>query len=185
MRALAQRMGTQRDYEVLISGSQSLQPPPGALEVDVKTFQVATLPRLSPPSFPPLCPKPPLTCQLRRLLEDTECDMIRAVQRRISGELTLVASEHARQEMGLPTGTREGWGAWEAMAEHKIQQCVCFVLFFSPGVWTELWRRAPLKYTLAPERPQVVEMFIQELIGGAEESGGQVSKESYHVMGPV
>lgn len=44
MRALAQRMGTQRDYEVLISGSQSLQPPPGALEVDVKTFQVATLP---------------------------------------------------------------------------------------------------------------------------------------------
>lgn len=43
MRALAKRMGKQRDYEVLILDSHSLQPPSGALEVDVKTFQVATL----------------------------------------------------------------------------------------------------------------------------------------------
>lgn len=112
--------------------------------------------------------------QLRRLLEDTECDMIRAVQRRVGGELTLVASEQARQEMGLPTGTREGWGTREVKGECKIHQSV----FFSPGVWTELWRKASQKYTLAPERPQLVETFIQELMGGSEESGGQVSKKS-------
>lgn len=45
-------------------------------------------------------------------------------------------------------------------------------------MWTELWRKASLKYTLAPEQPQVVETFIQELMEGAEESGGQVSKKS-------
>lgn len=43
--------------------------------------------------------------QLLRLLESTECDMIRAVQRRITRELTLVISERARQDTGLPTGT--------------------------------------------------------------------------------
>lgn len=31
--------------------------------------------------------------------------MIRAVQRRINGELALAASEQTRQETGLPTGT--------------------------------------------------------------------------------
>lgn len=45
-------------------------------------------------------------------------------------------------------------------------------------MWTELWRKASLKHTLAPERPQVVETFIQELMEGAEESGGQVSKKN-------
>lgn len=40
MRALAQQMGRERDYEVLISGSQSFLPPPGASEVDVKAWQV-------------------------------------------------------------------------------------------------------------------------------------------------
>ncbi|XP_070834690.1 uncharacterized protein [Chaetodon trifascialis] len=40
MRALAQQMGKERDYEVFISGSQCLLPPPGASEVDVKTWQV-------------------------------------------------------------------------------------------------------------------------------------------------
>lgn len=40
MRALAQHLGTERDYELLLSGSQSLLSPPGASEVDVKTWQV-------------------------------------------------------------------------------------------------------------------------------------------------
>lgn len=40
MKALAQQMGKERDYEVLISGSQALLPPPGASEVDVKAWQV-------------------------------------------------------------------------------------------------------------------------------------------------
>lgn len=40
MRALAQHMGKERDYEVLISCNQPLLPPPGASEVDVKAWQV-------------------------------------------------------------------------------------------------------------------------------------------------
>ncbi|XP_060918900.1 coiled-coil domain-containing protein 162 [Labrus mixtus] len=79
MRALARHMGKEQDYEVLLSGSQSLLPPPGASEVDVKTWQ------------------------LHKLLESTECDMIRAVQRRISRETTLVISERTRHDTRLPT----------------------------------------------------------------------------------
>ncbi|XP_041667952.1 coiled-coil domain-containing protein 162-like [Cheilinus undulatus] len=79
MRALARHMGKERDYEVLVSGSHSLLPPPGASEVDVKTWQV------------------------HKLLESTECEMIRAVQRRISREMTLVLSERTRHDTTLPT----------------------------------------------------------------------------------
>ncbi|XP_073339210.1 uncharacterized protein [Pagrus major] len=117
MRALAQHMGTERDYELLLSGSQSLLSPPGASEVDVKTWQ------------------------LHKLLESCECDMIRATQRRINTELTLVVSERTRQDTGLPT---------------------------------DLWKKAPLKYSLSPERPQIVETFIQQLMEGAEEAEGQL-----------
>nr|XP_046268697.1 uncharacterized protein si:ch73-242m19.1 isoform X2 [Scatophagus argus] len=123
MRALAQQMGKERDYEVLISGSQSLLPPPGASEVDVKAWQ------------------------LHKLLESTECDMIRAVQRRVDKELTLVLSERTRQDTGLPT---------------------------------ELWKKAPLKHSLSPERPQVVEAFVQQLMEGAEEAEGQQLRVSQH-----
>uniref|UniRef100_A0A3B4TWZ3 Uncharacterized protein n=1 Tax=Seriola dumerili TaxID=41447 RepID=A0A3B4TWZ3_SERDU len=119
MRALAQHMGKERGYEVVVSGSQSLLPPPGASEVDVKAWQ------------------------LHRLLESTECDMIKAVQRRINRELTLVLSERTRQDTCLPT---------------------------------ELWKKAPVKYSLSPERPQMVETFIQQLMEGAEEAEGQVGK---------
>ncbi|KAM3594364.1 uncharacterized protein V6R79_006445 [Siganus canaliculatus] len=79
MRALAKHMGKERDYEVLVSGGRSLLAPPGASEVDVKVWQ------------------------LRKLLESTECDMIRAVQRRINRELSLVVSERTRQDSSLPT----------------------------------------------------------------------------------
>ena len=41
-------------------------------------------------------------------------------------------------------------------------------------VWSELWKKAPLKYSLSPERPQIVETFIQQLMEGAEETEGQV-----------
>ncbi|XP_074517834.1 coiled-coil domain-containing protein 162-like [Sebastes fasciatus] len=125
MRALAQQMGKERDYEVLISGSQSLLPPPGASEVDVKAWQ------------------------LHKLLESTECDMIRAVQRKINRELTLVVSERTRQDTGLPT---------------------------------ELWKKAPLKYSLSPERPQIVETFIQQLMEGAEEADGQLTVSQDHLQ---
>lgn len=45
--------------------------------------------------------------------------MIREVQRRVSGELTLVASEQARQEMGLPTGS---WGTSMRVEAHRRQR---------------------------------------------------------------
>uniref|UniRef100_A0A8C7CRC1 Uncharacterized protein n=1 Tax=Oncorhynchus kisutch TaxID=8019 RepID=A0A8C7CRC1_ONCKI len=107
MRALAQKMGKEKDFEALLSDSQPLLPPAGASEVHIKRFQ------------------------LLRLLESTECDMIRAVQRRITRELTLVISERARQDTGLPT---------------------------------ELWKQGPMKHSLSPERPQLVERFTQQLM---------------------
>ncbi|XP_047466605.1 uncharacterized protein si:ch73-242m19.1 [Mugil cephalus] len=124
MRALAQQMGKERDYEALISGSQSLLPPPGAAEVDVKTWQ------------------------LHLLMESAECDMIRAVQRRISRELSLVASERTRQDARLPT---------------------------------ELWKKSPLKYSLSPERPQMVETFTQQLMQGAEQADGELKVSQDHL----
>ncbi|CAK6966026.1 uncharacterized protein si:ch73-242m19.1 [Scomber scombrus] len=125
MRALALKLGKERDYEVLISGSQSLLPPPGASEVEVKAWQ------------------------LHRLLESTECDMIRAVQRRISREMTLVVSERTRQDTGLPT---------------------------------ELWKKSPVKFSVSPERPQIVELFIQQLMEGAEEAEGQLRVSVDHLQ---
>ncbi|XP_029973332.1 coiled-coil domain-containing protein 162-like [Salarias fasciatus] len=125
MRALARQMGKERDYEALISGSQSLLPPPGASEVEVKTWQ------------------------LRLLMESTEWDMVAALQRRISRELTLAAAERARQHARLPT---------------------------------ELWKKAPLKQSLAPERPQMVETFIQQLMEGAERAEGEVKFSQHHLQ---
>ncbi|XP_025756859.1 uncharacterized protein si:ch73-242m19.1 isoform X3 [Oreochromis niloticus] len=79
MRALAKQMDKEHHYEVFISDTQSLLPPPGASEVDVKAWQ------------------------LHLLMESTECDMIRAVQRKTSRELTLVLSEKTQQDNRLPT----------------------------------------------------------------------------------
>lgn len=45
--------------------------------------------------------------QLHKLLESTECDMVREVQRRINRDLTLVVSERARQSSRLPTGKKK------------------------------------------------------------------------------
>lgn len=117
MRALARRMGKERDYEASLCGGRPLLPPPGASEVDVKAEQ------------------------LHHLLESTECDMIRAVQTRVNGEMALAVSERSRRDEGLPT---------------------------------ELWKKGPLKYTLTPERPHIVETFVQQLMEGAEEAEGQL-----------
>ncbi|KAK6307562.1 hypothetical protein J4Q44_G00227100 [Coregonus suidteri] len=126
MRALAQQMGKQKDFEALLSDNQPLLPPAGASEVHIKT------------------------CQLLRLLESTECDMIRAVQRRITRELTLVTSERARQDTGLPT---------------------------------ELWKQGPMKHSLSPERPQIVENFTQQLMECAEQTEeGQLTFPTAHLQ---
>ncbi|XP_072545413.1 uncharacterized protein [Salminus brasiliensis] len=124
MRALAQQMEKEQEYEALLSHNQSFQAPPGATEVDVKTWQ------------------------LLRLLESTECDMIRAVQRRINRELTLVMSERARHDTALPS---------------------------------ELWKKASMKHCLSLERPQIVENFVQQLMGGGKETEGQVVFSTAHL----
>ncbi|XP_030575513.1 coiled-coil domain-containing protein 162 [Archocentrus centrarchus] len=125
MRALAKQMGKEHHYEVLISGSQSLLPPPGAAEVDVKAWQ------------------------LHLLMESTECDMIRALQKKISRELTLVLSERTQPDNQLPT---------------------------------ELWKRSQMKYSLSPERPQMVETFIQQLMQGAEQADGELKVSRDHLQ---
>ncbi|KAK1793312.1 hypothetical protein P4O66_011709, partial [Electrophorus voltai] len=125
MQVLAQQMGREQEYEVLLSHNESFQPPTGAPEVDVKTLQ------------------------LLRLLESTECDMIRAVQRRISREITLAMSERARHDTALPT---------------------------------ELWKRASMQHCFSLERPQIVENFIQHLMGGAKETEGQVAFSLAHLQ---
>lgn len=107
MKALAQQMGKERDYEILVSGSQSLVPPPGASDIDVKAWQVETQKDVDLGTIMSLHLITQLKMslsQLHTLLESTECDMIREVQRRITGELTLVVSERARQNTRLPTG---------------------------------------------------------------------------------
>ncbi|XP_016401411.1 uncharacterized protein si:ch73-242m19.1 [Sinocyclocheilus rhinocerous] len=78
MQALAQQMDKEKEYEILLSQTQSVLPPPGAAEADVKMWQ------------------------LLRLLEITECDMIRALQKRINSEMTLVMSERSRHDAQLP-----------------------------------------------------------------------------------
>jgi len=40
MQALAQQMDKEKEYEIVLSQSQSVLPPAGAAEVDVKTWQV-------------------------------------------------------------------------------------------------------------------------------------------------
>lgn len=40
MQALAQQMDKEKEYEIVLSQTQSFVPPPGATDVDVKTWQV-------------------------------------------------------------------------------------------------------------------------------------------------
>uniref|UniRef100_UPI00403A150E coiled-coil domain containing 162 isoform 2 n=1 Tax=Danio rerio TaxID=7955 RepID=UPI00403A150E len=78
MQALAQQMDVEKEYQILLSQTQTVLPPPGAAEVDIKAWQ------------------------LLRLLEMTEVDMIRALQNRINTEMTLVMSERSRHDMQIP-----------------------------------------------------------------------------------
>uniref|UniRef100_A0A8C8S497 Coiled-coil domain-containing protein 162 n=1 Tax=Pelusios castaneus TaxID=367368 RepID=A0A8C8S497_9SAUR len=80
MRALARHMGTEDEFEGLVKSSQSILPPKGASEMEVKTWQ------------------------LQKLLESLEIHMIHDVQKKINQEMTLVTSERARAGSSLPTG---------------------------------------------------------------------------------
>ncbi|XP_076156269.1 coiled-coil domain-containing protein 162-like [Alosa pseudoharengus] len=79
MKALAQHLGSEREYEALLVDGQPLPPPAGASEVELRTWE------------------------LLRLLESMECDMIKAVQWKMAKETTLLLSERTRQDTALPT----------------------------------------------------------------------------------
>ncbi|XP_043398700.1 uncharacterized protein LOC102942958 isoform X1 [Chelonia mydas] len=79
MRAIARHMGTEDEFEGLVTSFQSILPPKGASEIEVKTRQ------------------------LQKLLESLEIHMIHDVKKKINQEMTLVTSERARAGSGLPT----------------------------------------------------------------------------------
>ncbi|KAM7171725.1 coiled-coil domain-containing protein 162-like [Macrochelys suwanniensis] len=79
MRAIARHMGTEDEFEGLVTSSQSILPPKGASEIEVKTRQ------------------------LQKLLESLEIHMIHDVKKKINQEITLVTSERARAGSSLPT----------------------------------------------------------------------------------
>uniref|UniRef100_A0A8C5QPJ6 DUF4549 domain-containing protein n=1 Tax=Leptobrachium leishanense TaxID=445787 RepID=A0A8C5QPJ6_9ANUR len=79
MKAISRHMGKEEEYEALTLKSQTVLPPQGASEVEIRVRQ------------------------LQKILESFECHMIRKVQKKIGKEITLVISERARMEQGLPT----------------------------------------------------------------------------------
>ncbi|XP_057593721.1 coiled-coil domain-containing protein 162-like [Hippopotamus amphibius kiboko] len=79
MKAIARQMGTEDEFEGLIISSQSILPPKGASEIEIKTQQ------------------------LQKLLENLEIHMIQEVLRKVNREITLVVSEKSKEQHTLPT----------------------------------------------------------------------------------
>uniref|UniRef100_A0A8C6EUI7 Coiled-coil domain-containing protein 162-like n=1 Tax=Marmota marmota marmota TaxID=9994 RepID=A0A8C6EUI7_MARMA len=79
MKAIARQMGKEDEFERLIINSQSILPPKGASEIEIKTQQ------------------------LQKLLENIEIHMIQEVLRKVNKEITLVLSEKSKEESTLPT----------------------------------------------------------------------------------
>ncbi|XP_052020238.1 uncharacterized protein LOC127669996 [Apodemus sylvaticus] len=79
MKALARQMGKEDEFEEQIIRSQSILPPKGASEIEIKTQQ------------------------LQKLLESLEIHMIQEVLRKVNREMTLFLSEKSKEESTLPT----------------------------------------------------------------------------------
>ncbi|XP_028624884.1 uncharacterized protein LOC114622640 [Grammomys surdaster] len=79
MKALARQMDKEDEFEELIIRNQSILPPKGASEIEIKTQQ------------------------LRKLLESLEIHMIHEVLRKVNREMTLFLSEKSKEESTLPT----------------------------------------------------------------------------------
>ncbi|XP_052607475.1 LOW QUALITY PROTEIN: uncharacterized protein LOC128118689 [Peromyscus californicus insignis] len=79
MKALARQMGKEDEFEGLMIRSQSILPPKGASEIEIKTQQ------------------------LQKLLESLEIHMIQEVLRKVNREITLLLSEKSKDESTLPT----------------------------------------------------------------------------------
>ncbi|XP_059257148.1 uncharacterized protein LOC132018346 [Mustela nigripes] len=79
MKAIARRMGKEDEFEGIIISSQSILPPKGASEIEIKTQQ------------------------LQKLLENLEIHMIQEVLRKVNRERALVVSEKSKETCTLPT----------------------------------------------------------------------------------
>uniref|UniRef100_A0ABI7VWZ2 Coiled-coil domain-containing protein 162-like n=1 Tax=Felis catus TaxID=9685 RepID=A0ABI7VWZ2_FELCA len=79
MKAIARRMGKEDEFEDLIISSQSILPPEGASEIEIKIQQ------------------------LQKLLENLEIHMIQEVLRKVKRERALVVSEKSKDQGTLPT----------------------------------------------------------------------------------
>uniref|UniRef100_A0A8D2D734 Coiled-coil domain-containing protein 162 n=1 Tax=Sciurus vulgaris TaxID=55149 RepID=A0A8D2D734_SCIVU len=79
MKAIARQMGKEDEFERLIINSQSILPPKGASEIEIKTQQ------------------------LQKVLENLEIHMIQEVSRKVNKEMLLVLSEKSKKESTLPT----------------------------------------------------------------------------------
>ncbi|XP_065767757.1 coiled-coil domain-containing protein 162-like [Muntiacus reevesi] len=79
MKAIAKRMGKEDEFEESLITSQSILPPKGASEIEIKTQQ------------------------LQKLLENLEIHMIQEVLRKVNKEITLVVSEKSKEQHTLPT----------------------------------------------------------------------------------
>ncbi|XP_058590881.1 uncharacterized protein LOC131514658 isoform X3 [Neofelis nebulosa] len=79
MKAIARRMGKEDEFEDLIISSQSILPPKGASEIEIKIQQ------------------------LQKLLENLEIHMIQEVLRKVKRERALVVSEKSKDQGTLPT----------------------------------------------------------------------------------
>uniref|UniRef100_A0A673U0P3 Coiled-coil domain containing 162 n=1 Tax=Suricata suricatta TaxID=37032 RepID=A0A673U0P3_SURSU len=79
MKAIARRMGKEDEFEDLVISSQSILPPKGASEIEIKTQQ------------------------LQKLLENLEIHMIQEVLRKVKRERALVVSEKSKEQGPLPT----------------------------------------------------------------------------------
>uniref|UniRef100_A0A8C9G9V8 Coiled-coil domain-containing protein 162-like n=1 Tax=Piliocolobus tephrosceles TaxID=591936 RepID=A0A8C9G9V8_9PRIM len=79
MKAIARQMGKEDEFEGFIVNNQSVLPPSGASEIEIKTHQ------------------------LQKLLENFEIHMIREVLRKVNREMTLLLPEKSKKECSLPT----------------------------------------------------------------------------------
>ncbi|XP_041105837.1 uncharacterized protein si:ch73-242m19.1 [Polyodon spathula] len=124
MKVIARQLGKEDKFEGLVSDTQPILLPKGASEVETKTHQ------------------------LHKLMESLEGHMIHAVQKKITKELTLVISERARQDTGLPA---------------------------------ELWKHPVMKESFSAVRPQIVESFVQTLLGRCEENKDKITFTKDHL----
>uniref|UniRef100_A0A2K6KLH8 Coiled-coil domain containing 162 n=1 Tax=Rhinopithecus bieti TaxID=61621 RepID=A0A2K6KLH8_RHIBE len=78
MKAIARQMGKEDEFKGFIVNNQSVLPPSGASEIEIKTHQ------------------------LQKLLENFEIHMIQEVLRKVNREMTLLLSEKSKKECSLP-----------------------------------------------------------------------------------